>query len=157
MLESGVGSIAHAVQLSVAPVFLLTGIAGLLNVMTNRLARAIDHVRKLDADWKSGDLAPSDQDLEQLSLYRRRAILANNAIAACTAAGLLTCVVIAILFIDALLGTRLRWLAGIAYFLSTAALILAFALFQAEIYFGTRTLVEGPQEFSLLARRAKPE
>jgi hypothetical protein len=34
--------VARAIQLALAPVFLLTGIAGLLNVMTNRLARIVD-------------------------------------------------------------------------------------------------------------------
>ena len=34
--------VQQAIQLSVAPVFLLTGIAGLLGVMANRLARIID-------------------------------------------------------------------------------------------------------------------
>ena len=38
-------SVARAIQLALAPVFLLTGIAGLLNVMTNRLARIVDRAR----------------------------------------------------------------------------------------------------------------
>ena len=39
--------IPQAIQLALAPVFLLTGIAGLLNIMTGRLARIIDRGRKL--------------------------------------------------------------------------------------------------------------
>src|SRR6187551_2991266 len=38
---------ARAIQLALAPVFLLTGIAGLLNVMTGRLARIVDRGRHL--------------------------------------------------------------------------------------------------------------
>jgi len=41
-------AIAHAIQLAIAPVFLLTGIAGLLGVMANRLARVIDRGRWLE-------------------------------------------------------------------------------------------------------------
>lgn len=37
--------ISEAIQLGIAPVFLLTGIAGLLSVMTNRLARVVDRTR----------------------------------------------------------------------------------------------------------------
>ena len=33
--------IQHAIQLAIAPVFLLTGIASLLGVMANRLARMV--------------------------------------------------------------------------------------------------------------------
>jgi hypothetical protein len=39
--------VARAIQLALAPVFLLTGIAGLLNVMAGRLARIIDRGRYL--------------------------------------------------------------------------------------------------------------
>ena len=41
--------LAQLIQLSVAPVFLLTGIAGMLSVMTQRLARVIDRTRYLVA------------------------------------------------------------------------------------------------------------
>ena len=42
MLEFSDVAVAHAVQLAVAPVFLLTGIGAILAVMTNRLGRVID-------------------------------------------------------------------------------------------------------------------
>ena len=40
MLSSAlnIGDATHAIQLALAPVFLLTGIAGILNVMAGRLA-----------------------------------------------------------------------------------------------------------------------
>ena len=42
-----IDEIAHLIQLSVAPVFLLTGIGTLLNVLSGRLARIIDRARVL--------------------------------------------------------------------------------------------------------------
>ena len=39
--------ISHAIQLAIAPVFLLTGISALLGVMATRLARVIDRARQL--------------------------------------------------------------------------------------------------------------
>ena len=48
MLEFSDVAVAHAVQLAVAPVFLLTGIAAILSVMTNRLGRVIDRARVLE-------------------------------------------------------------------------------------------------------------
>ena len=47
--------IQHAIQLAIAPVFLLTGIASLLGVMANRLARIIDRARALEQRWASLD------------------------------------------------------------------------------------------------------
>ena len=40
--------IAHLVELSVAPVFLLAGIGALLNVVTARLGRVVDRARNLE-------------------------------------------------------------------------------------------------------------
>lgn len=40
--------IASAIQLALTPAFLLTGIAGLLNVMAGRLARVIDRGRAVN-------------------------------------------------------------------------------------------------------------
>lgn len=40
--------IAHIIQLSIAPVFLLTGVGTLLNVLSGRLARIIDRARALE-------------------------------------------------------------------------------------------------------------
>ncbi|MEO5741668.1 MAG: DUF2721 domain-containing protein [Vicinamibacterales bacterium] len=44
-----ISPIAHVIQLSVAPVFLLSGIGAILAVMTNRLGRIIDRARALEA------------------------------------------------------------------------------------------------------------
>jgi hypothetical protein len=41
-------AVAHAIQLAVAPVFLLSGIGAILAVMTNRLGRIIDRARVLE-------------------------------------------------------------------------------------------------------------
>ena len=43
-----IDEIAHLIQLSVAPVFLLTGVGTLLNVLSGRLARIIDRARVLE-------------------------------------------------------------------------------------------------------------
>ena len=49
--DQGIPIISHAIQLAIAPVFLLTGIAGLLGVMANRLARVIDRAPPGAPNW----------------------------------------------------------------------------------------------------------
>jgi hypothetical protein len=89
---------ARAIQLALAPVFLLTGIAGLLNVMTARLGRIIDRGRHLtEASQENLALPPQERANKLRSLARRRH-LAGVAITACTLAALLTCLVIVLLF-----------------------------------------------------------
>ena len=53
--EQSTEIIARAIQLSIAPVFLLTGIAGLLGVMATRLARVIDRARSFEGTWPDLD------------------------------------------------------------------------------------------------------
>jgi hypothetical protein len=48
VLEFSDVAVAHAIELAVAPVFLLTGIGAMLAVMTNRLGRVIDRARVLE-------------------------------------------------------------------------------------------------------------
>jgi len=55
--DTGITAVAHAIQLAVAPVFLLSGIGAMLAVLTNRLSRIIDRGRVLD-----GQLATSGPD-----------------------------------------------------------------------------------------------
>ncbi|MEP6793263.1 MAG: DUF2721 domain-containing protein, partial [Saprospiraceae bacterium] len=47
MLSETINDISGAIQLALGPVFLLTGIAGMLNVMSGRLSRIIDRGRTL--------------------------------------------------------------------------------------------------------------
>jgi hypothetical protein len=52
--ESAITTIAHVIQLAVAPVFLLSGIGALLAVLSNRLSRIVDR-----AGFVEGAIEPS--------------------------------------------------------------------------------------------------
>jgi hypothetical protein len=58
-MSTGIASIAHVIQLAVAPVFLLSGIAALLNVLYNRLSRIVDRARQLQNEFPSAALTPA--------------------------------------------------------------------------------------------------
>lgn len=132
--------IAHAIQLAIAPVFLLTGIAGLLSVMTNRLARIIDRGRWFEQQWEAlGAAKRSGYGLELAHLEQRRR-WASRAIYGCTAAALLVCLVIATLFIEALFGWQLRGLAAVIFILAMLALTTGLALFLREVHLATHAV-----------------
>ncbi len=48
--------ISHAIQLAVAPVFMLTAIAGLIGALATRLGRIIDRARSLEERIHEGRL-----------------------------------------------------------------------------------------------------
>ena len=143
-IESDISGIAHVIQLAIAPVFLLTGIAGLLGVMSNRLARVIDRARALQERLENLDAAATERAYEQLAVLAQRARLSSWAINFCTAAALLICADIAVLFIDAFVGTQLRALVGALFILTMMALIGGLISFLREVYLATHTLTIGP-------------
>jgi hypothetical protein len=135
-----VTDIAHAIQLALAPVFLLTGIAGILAVMTNRLARIIDRGRWFEAHWAQLDVAARDAGRPELLCLEHRRKLASSAITATTFSGLLVCLVVATLFVEVLLGLSLKWLAGVFFIASMAWLITGMAFFLREVRLATSTV-----------------
>ena len=134
MLSTATTDIAHAIQLAVAPVFLLTGVAALLGVMTNRLARIIDRGRWFEQRWAELDAASRQRHATELEHLERRRKLASQAINGCTAAALLICLVIATLFVEALLNWQLRGLAAVLFIGAMLALIAGLSLFLREVH-----------------------
>jgi Protein of unknown function (DUF2721) len=135
-----IGDVAHAIQLALAPVFLLTGIAGILNVMAGRLARIIDRGRKLTEHPSSQELHDVHTVQVELQSLERRRHLASAAITACTFSALLVCTVIAALFLEVLLHVELRWLVGIVFTGSTLALVVGLTYFLREVHLATWTI-----------------
>lgn len=131
--------VQQAIQLSVAPVFVLTGIAGLLGVIANRLARIIDRARDIGKRGSSLDsTALALVRLELTSLERRRH-LASWSINFCTGAALLVCTVIVTLFIEEFLSANLKWLAGVQFIAAMFAMIAGLSCFLVEVYISTHT------------------
>ena len=136
-----ISDVSHAIQLALAPVFLLTGIAGILNVMTGRLARIIDRGRQVAEGGPARlDAAAREVLRDELLNLERRRHLASRAINACTFAALLVCIVIGTLFAEALLSLPLQWLAGVFFTGSTAALVVGLAAFLREVRLATQTV-----------------
>jgi hypothetical protein len=134
-----IADVPHAIQLSLAPVFLLTGIAGLLNVMAGRLARIIDRGRDLTERAERPETPHANLESELAALDRRRH-LAGAAITACTLSALLVCMVIASLFIEVLLTARLSWVVGVLFTGATLALVVGLAYFLREVHLATTTV-----------------
>lgn len=140
VLEFSDVSVAHAIQLAVAPVFLLSGIGAILAVMTSRLGRIIDRARALEERLDSASAELQTTLRVDLTTLSRRAKLIGFAITLCTTTALLVCTVIAVLFLSAFL----RFDASITVALLFIAAMLAFFLgllwFLREIYLATVNL-----------------
>ena len=137
-VEAISGISAHAIQLAIAPVFLLTGFAGLLNVMAARLARVIDRARVLEADWPALDADAKTAARAEIQTLERRRRFCSWSIASCTAATLLVCLVIVTLFAEEFLGFGLRWLVATLFIAAMIAVIFGLSCFLREVSLATR-------------------
>lgn len=145
MLEFNDVAVAHAVQLAVAPVFLLTGIGAILGVMTNRLARVIDRARVLEEKLEGASpesLATRRADLAVLS---RRAKLIGFSITLCTMTALLVCTMIAVLFLSAFLHFNASVPVALLFIAAMLCFFLGLLWFLREIYLATKSLRIGPR------------
>lgn len=148
--------IAHAIQLAVAPVFLLTGIAAMLGVMATRLARVIDRARWIEHAWQEMDEPARAAARVEIGDLERRRRLASWSINFCACAALLVCIVIVTLFVEEFLGMALRWLAGALFVLAMFALIGGLASFLREVYLATHTLRIDTERFERVGTRRNP-
>ena len=137
--NQAVPMIQQAIQLAIAQVFLLSGIAALLVVMTNRLARIFDRARDLEQRWPTLSERALAAAQKEIPTLERRRHLASWSINFCTGAALLLCIVIVTLFFEEFLGTDLKWLGGALFVAVMIALIGGLSAFLREVYLATHT------------------
>ena len=152
-VDQGIPIVSHAIQLAIAPVFLVTGIAGLLGVMANRLARVIDRARVIEQAWKEMDEETRISAREELDNLERRRHLVSWSINFCTSAALLVCLVIVTLFLDEFFTKDFRWFAGVLFVSAMFLLIGGLASFLREVHLATRVVRIGAARFAGRADR----
>jgi hypothetical protein len=135
---TAVANLVHAIQLAVAPVFLLTGIATLISVLVNRLSRVIDRARLLEARHAPGEEGRADRS--ELKTLERRCLLSNRAITTAVISALMVCGTIASLFIGAFFAVGVVPVAAVFFVAALAALIVALTSFLREVFLAVKTL-----------------
>jgi hypothetical protein len=139
-----VTDVAHAIQLSLGPVFLLNGLGVLLAMLTSRLARIVDRARVLEAHLPR---AGEDEALEihrVLAVTSRRARLMNRAITLGTMAALLVAMVVVLLFATAFVKFPFGASIALVFIGAMLALVGALWCFLIEVRVATAALRIGP-------------
>lgn len=150
---SSVEAIAQIIQLAVAPVFLIAGIAGLLNVLSVRLGRIIDRARFIEI--KIAQVPCNDQPVlrAEASALWLRVRLTFWSIRLSVSAALMICFVIVALFVGDLITVNLSYLIIFLFIIAMVFLISGLACFLREVSIsasGTKQdmeaiLQDGPQ------------
>lgn len=137
--------IAHVIQLSVAPVFLLTSVAAILNVMATRLSRIVDRARMLEGRLATAQGADREDLLDRLASLSTRAHLISHAVAANVVTAVLVCAVIITLFCGEFLDFEATVPAALLFIAALLTFLLALVWLLREILIATRTMKFGPR------------
>ena len=139
----GTTALAQAVQLSVAPVFLLAGVGATLNVLASRLGRIIDRARIMEEKLPHGSADEAHHVHERLRVLSKRATLIGRAIGLCVVCGLLVSLVVTGLFVSAAVGFNLAAPIAIAFVVALLSLAAAMVYFLREVFIATASLTFG--------------
>ena len=141
---NSIEAVAEVIQLAVAPVFLLAGIAGLLGVLSTRLARIIDRARVIERR------IPQAKRDEQRTLLRRetkvlwrRIALINWAIRLCIAGALAVCLVIVALFVGEFVAFNIAVAVAVLFVLAMVLIVAGLVFLLSEVSLSTRHMREG--------------
>jgi hypothetical protein len=147
-MEFGISDIAQVIQIVVAPIFMLTGISGFLNVMSGRLGRIVDRARimekRLNVLQKPDLIEVSEKELRTLW---RRIKLINWSIGLCTASALFVCAVVVGLFVGDFWKANFDIIIVTFFVIAMLLLIFALLMFLKEVQLATRTLKMGNEVF----------
>lgn len=133
-------AMAHTIQLSIAPVFLLTAIGGFLNVIAGRLARVVDRARLLERLHLDVEGEERQRYIAELHTLELRMTLASRAIYLGTASGLAVCLLIIALFTAELISVRLGNAIAIMFMIAVILLAGAMLTFLRETRIALRSL-----------------
>lgn len=142
--NSSVAAVAQVIQLAIAPVFLLTGIAGMLSVLSARLGRVTDRARSLERRL------PHTVRQDQVDLLHaeirplwRRILMINWAIRLNVGSALTISLVIVTLFLgDYGVFAIDRAIAGL-FIIAMLLIILALLLLLLEVGLATKKMGQG--------------
>ncbi|TXN67821.1 DUF2721 domain-containing protein [Methylobacterium sp. WL6] len=141
--ENSPDDIAHIIQVSLAPAFVLTALAQMLNVFSTRLARIADKVNTTAKELDKADATEAHHLSRQLSFLRRRSFLLDVA------------VVMACLSAVMILGSILTLFVGALR--DAAAASVLFACFGAGLIFTVCALCAFLTEILLAGRGIRVE
>jgi hypothetical protein len=141
---ASIEAVAGVIQLAVAPVFLIAGIAGLLGVLSTRLGRIIDRARIIERR------IPQVKREEQRELLRAetsvlwtRISLINWAIRLCVSGALMVCLVIVALFIGDFVDFNISAAIALLFVAAMLLIISGLMFFLREIGVATHHMREG--------------
>ncbi|MBN8814048.1 MAG: DUF2721 domain-containing protein [Sphingomonas sp.] len=140
MQVATVSTIAQTIQLSLSPVFMLAGIAGLLNVLAGRMARVVDRARALEELHPRSTGPEHDRHVWELRLLDRRISIINLSLFLAVSSAIMTCTVVALLFVAELADLKFGTYVALVFILAMLFLIASLVAFIVEVRISLRAV-----------------
>jgi hypothetical protein len=138
-MDTHLSDVSHVIQLAVAPVFLLTAIATLINAMNTRLGRIVDRRRVVNERLLARPDCHEAPALQgEIRRLARRSLTIYYAIFCAVLSALLVCVVVACAFVGALMQIDLARVVAVVFILAMLSMIAGLGLLLREVYWAVR-------------------
>src|SRR5687768_532770 len=138
--ETNVMPVGQVIELSIAPVFVLSAIGALLMVLTSRLARIIDRARVVEAQLPAAAEPPSPGLQGELGTLSQPAMLIHRAITLARGTAVLVCSVIVSLFLGTLLEVDVTVLVALLFIGSMIFFLGSLLTLMRELFVATASL-----------------
>lgn len=133
-------AVLNAIQLAVAPVFMLTAIAAMIGTVATRLARIIDRARVLDERLQSSSVSNPDAAYWELNRLKLRGRICNGSIALLGLCGMLIAATVMVLFLGETVSPQSERLVPWTFLGALGIFVVALLLFLLETFLATHTL-----------------
>lgn len=152
-IESHLFDITRAIQLAVAPVFLLTAIGTIINALTGRLARAVERRRQLEDLLPAYEGVTREDMLMELVSIARRIRYTLWAIALAVVSAIFVCLLISFAFVGGFVALDLARIVAGLFIASMVALTICLLFFLREVFVAALNVRHPLTHADRLARR----
>jgi hypothetical protein len=133
-------TVSSIIEIALAPVFLLTGIAAVLSMLTVRLARVVDRWRLLDGRVKKMSEDERAPIISESRIIWRRIKLISWSIRLAVTSALLVCVIISLLFLGDFAAPFVGGSIAYLFVATMVVMTLSFSTLLAEVSISTKWL-----------------
>ncbi len=133
-------SVLHAIQLAVAPIFMLAAVAAMIGTVATRLARIIDRARELEERLESATAKNPDAVYWELDRLKLRGRICNWSVGLLAVCGVLVGATVMVLFVGETYFPRTERIVPWTFLGAVGTFVLALLLFLTETLLATHAL-----------------
>jgi hypothetical protein len=146
-------SVLHAIQLAVAPIFMLAAVASMIGTVATRLARIIDRARELEERLESATAKNPEAIYWEIGRLKLRGRICNWSVGLLAVCGVLIGATVMVLFVGETYLPRTERVVPWTFLGAVSAFVFALLLFLTETLLASHTLRFGKKHAAQVIRQ----